>query len=307
MQRTVRVFAPASVGNIGPGFDVLGMALSGMGDTVTATRLPDRGVVIAKITGDKTLSYEADKNTAGIVANVVLTHCQAPFGVSLVLHKGVPGSGLGSSAASAVAAAYAVSRLFSKRLSKQELIPLAATAEEAVSGGYFLDNIAASMMGGIVWNHPETKEVIRLGHLESAVIVLAIPSFRLLTKEARKVLPQEVPLPYFVANMASASMMAWSVARKDLKRFGQSIHDRVVEPARAPLIQGFYAVQEAAYAAGALGCSISGAGATVFAVAQSKERGFAIGHAMQKAFGKNNVTSVIRMTGIDPYGVRIVC
>lgn len=305
--KSVRVFAPASVGNIGPGFDVLGMALAGMGDTVTAARRPEPGVSITEITGDRgRLSYKADENTAGISAQTVLDHLACKEGVTLTLHKGVPGTGLGSSAASAVAAAYAVNLLFGEKLSKAELVPLAAVAESQVSHGFFLDNIGPSMMGGVTWNNPFTKEVVSLGRIEKAVIVIAIPDFPLLTKESRRVLPGIIPMEHFISNMAYASMIAWAVSKKDVARFGRSIQDRVAEPARAPLIKGFEDVKKGALSAGALGCSISGAGASIFAVSDDPKKAEKIGEAMEKAFQGHQVVSEIRMTRMDRLGARMV-
>jgi len=306
LMNAITVFAPASTGNIGPGFDVLGMALSGMGDTVTARRIPS-GVIFDAITGDGgTLPKQATDNTAGIAAQAVLDAAGAPGGVALTLHKGVPGTGLGSSAASAVSAAWAVNLLVGKRFTKPEVAALAAAAEARVSGGFFMDNIGPSMMGGITWNNPQTREIVPLGNLDSAVIVVATPDFPLLTRESRRVLPATVPMADFISNMAHAAIMAWAVARQDVPRFGRAIHDVVVEPARAPLIRGFTAVKQAACDAGAYGCSISGAGASVFAVTDESDRGHKIGAAMQAAFAAAGVAAQIRVTRIDPLGARVV-
>jgi len=303
---TVTVFAPASIGNIGPGFDLLGMAVAGIGDTVIATRLDAPSVVITKITGEgmEKLPTSAQENTAGIAADAVRNCLKIKEGVSLALHKGVPGTGLGSSAASAVAAAYAVNLLFRGGLTREELIPLAGVAEAKVSGGLFLDNIGPSMMGGITWNNPFTKEVIRLGVLEKAVVVIAIPDFTLLTRQSRQQLPASITMEQFISNMAYASMMAWSVAKKDLTRFGESIQDKVAEPARAPLIKGFDRVKKEALMAGALGCSIAGAGASVFAMTDNLKRAKKIGAAMEKGFSQHQVVAKIQITTIDRKGAR---
>ncbi len=303
----ITVFAPASVGNIGPGFDVLGMAVSDMGDTITARPCSKPGILIDKITGDGgKLPYRAEDNTAGIAAQAVLDHLKLEEGLVLKIDKAIPGSGLGSSAASAVAAAYAANLLFEGGLSKEALIPLAAVAESKVSGALFFDNIGPSMMGGITWSDPITKEVVPLGWIDAAVIVVAIPDFPLLTKKARSLLPESVPMADFISNMASTAMMAWAIAKKDVHRFGQSIKDRVAEPARSKLIKGFEAVKQSALTAGALGCSISGAGASVFAVSDDLKQGEAIGCAMREAFQSHRVTAQIRVTRIDTLGARLI-
>jgi len=173
-----------------------------------------------------------------------------------------------------------------------------------VSGGWFLDNIGPSMMGGITWNNPFTKEVVPLGVLEKAMIVIAIPDFSLLTRQSRQSLPTAITMEQFISNMAYASMMAWSVAKKDIVRFGESIQDKVAEPARAPLIKGFDSVKKEALAAGALGVSIAGAGASVFAITDDAKAAKKIGAAMKKGFLENDVVAKIEITTIDRKGAR---
>lgn len=303
----VTVFAPASVGNIGPGFDVLGMALAGLGDTVHARSISGRQVVIREIRGDNgALPTNARKNTAGIAAAKVLKLLKADAGVELILEKNIPGNGLGSSAASAVAGGFAVNALFGSPLSKADLLLPCAAAEAAVSGGYFLDNAAASLFGGINVTNPETREVVSLGGIDGAIIVVATPRFQLLTARSRKVLPKRVPLAAMIANCSRACSIVAAVAKQDAQLFGRSIVDVVVEPARAPLIPGFASVKRAALKAGALGCSISGAGSSVFAVTGDKAFGERIGQAMQTAFARARLDSVVTVTAIDPAGARVV-
>ncbi len=304
---TVTVFAPASVGNIGPGFDVLGMALAGLGDTVRARRIPERRVAIREIRGDGgKLPTDARKNTAGIAAAKVLRLLKADAGVELILEKNIPGNGLGSSAASAVAGGFAVNALFGAPLSKPDLLLPCAAAEAAVSGGYFLDNAAASLFGGVNVTNPETREVVSLGGLDGAIIVVATPRYQLLTSRSRKVLPKRVSLAAMIANCSRACAIVAAVAKQDPNIFGRSIVDVVVEPARAPLIPGFAAVKRAALKAGALGCSISGAGSSVFAVTTDKALGERIGDAMHRAFERARLECVVTVTTIDPGGARVI-
>lgn len=307
LRDSVTVFAPASVGNVGPGFDVLGMALAGLGDTVHARRIPERKVVIREIRGDAgKLPTDARKNTAGIAAAKVLKLLKAEVGVELILEKNIPGNGLGSSAASAIAGGFAVNALLGAPLSKTDLLLPCAAAEAAVSGGYFLDNAAASLFGGINVTNPETRDVVSLGGLAGAIIVVATPHYQLLTACSRKVLPKRVPLAAVIANCSRACSIVAAVAKQDATLFGGSIVDVVVEPARAPLIPGFASVKRAALRAGALGCSISGAGSSVFAVTTDKERGDHIGGAMRRAFARVRLDSVVTVTTIDPEGARVV-
>jgi len=173
----IKVFAPASIGNIGPGFDVLGLAIDSLGDTVHSRKI-DEGVIISEITGENNLPLEAEKNTAGIAALEVLKKIGEKGGVELKIEKGVPsGSGLGSSASSAVAGAFAANYLYGEKLSVKELINPATTAESFVSGGFFADNTAPSLLGGATLTrnkHP--LDVVKLGSIDELIITNIFPA-----------------------------------------------------------------------------------------------------------------------------------
>ena len=285
----------------------MGMALAGIGDTVHARKVPGRSVAIREIRGDAgKLPCDARKNTAGIAAAKVLKLLKVGAGVELILEKNIPGNGLGSSAASAIAGGFAVNALFGSPLSKSDLLLPCAAAEASVSGGYFLDNAAASLFGGINVTNPGTREVVSLGGLAGVIIVVATPRYQLLTARSRTVLPKRVPLGAMIANCSRACSIVAAVAKQDATLFGRSVIDIVVEPARARLIPGFTAVKRAALKAGALGCSISGAGSSVFAVTTEKDRGDRIGEAMRRAFARVSLDSIVTVTTIDRSGARVV-
>ncbi len=303
----VKVFAPASIGNIGPGFDVLGMAIEGLGDTIEAHRIDQRTVRIVEITGvDGQLPLRATSNTAGIAAVRVLKILKAPGGVELRLHKGIPGSGLGSSAASAVASGLAVNQLYGAKLSKSDLVLPCSAAESKVSGGFFLDNIGASLMGGVVITHPTLKTVFPLGHIPQAIVIVVTPGYKLLTRKARKILPRKVKLEHVIANLSNACRIVAAVTHQDVRMFGTAICDVLIEPVRAKLIPGFAEVKKAALRMGALGCSISGAGASVFAITDDPKRASKIGSAMQKAFSRKGLAATVTITKMDGKGARVL-
>jgi len=302
---SVSVFAPASVGNVGPGFDVLGMAITGPGDTVEAAWAKSPGVHIEEITGDGgALPREPDRNTAGIAAREALALAGEKRGVALRIHKGIPGTGLGSSAASAVAGAFAVATLLGGRPPKAALLPACIAGERHVSGGVFLDNLAASLFGGVVVCHTGMRSAWPVGTLPGVQVVVATPEARVLTRDSRAALAASVPMEGFVHNMAAVAAMVAAVGRGDAAAFGRSIDDRVVEPQRAALIPGFAAVKAAALAKGALGCSISGAGASVFAVTDRDDLAAPIGEAMEKAFADAGAQARITLARMDPEGAR---
>lgn len=304
----IRVFSPATIGNIGPGFDVLGLAISGLGDTMEA-RLNSGKVTISEITGDAgTLPLDAAKNTAGIAALEVLKAAHSSAGVEIKIHKGIPaGSGLGSSAASACAAAFAVNHLLGNPLSKEKLVMPATIADSRVSGGFFADNTAPCLLGGATLTRCyEPLDIVRLGAISKLVLAVATPKYTLLTKDSRAVLPKTVPLENFVSNMANSCLIAAAFAKDDYDLFSRCINDKIIEPARAKLIPGFYDVKKAALDAGADGCTISGAGPTVFAITNDKKKGEAIGKAMSQAFSKNSLESSFIVTNCSAEGTKLL-
>lgn len=306
---TITVFAPATSANIGPGFDLLGVAIDGLGDTVTVRRHASPGVVIEHIEGDDgRLPREADKNTAGIAARETLRLLGVEDGVVLRLEKGLPlGSGLGSSAASAVAAAWAVNVLFGQPLSKEALLHPCLVAEASV-GGWHADNVGPALLGGfLLIRSYDPLDIIQLPTPSNLFFVLVTPDYELLTQMAREVLPKSVSLKQHIANNGNLAALVAALFKNSPALLGRAVEDCIVEPARAPLIPGFAAVKAAALDAGALGCSISGAGPTLFALTDEREKANRIARAMQDAFqAHGHLSSRIHVAPVDTQGVRIV-
>ena len=306
---TITVFAPATSANIGPGFDVLGVAIDGLGDTVTVRRRAEAGVVIEHIEGDGgRLPRKAEKNTAGIAAQETLRLLGVQDGVVLRLEKGLPlGSGLGSSAASAVAAAWAVNVLFGQRLSKQALLHACLVAEASV-GGWHADNVGPALFGGfLLIRSYDPLDLIQLPTPNNLFFILVTPDYELLTMMAREVLPKSISLQQHIANNGNLAAFVAALFKNSPALLGRAVEDCIVEPARAPLIPGFSAVKAAALEAGALGCSISGAGPTLFALSDDYNKATRIAHAMQHAFqvhGKLN--SRVHIAPVDTQGARTV-
>ena len=215
---SVKVFSPASIGNIGPGFDVLGLAIDGLGDTVEAREISGNEVVIENIfNADHDISNDPDKNTAGIAAKETLRALGIKNGVGLILTKGMPsGSGLGSSAASAAAGAYAVNKLFNGGLSEDELILAAMKGEAYVSGGYFADNVAPSILGGATLTQSiDPLKVSKLGTIDELILVLIIPNIQILTKDSRDVIPNKIDKRNFITNMANTASITAAFCKND--------------------------------------------------------------------------------------------
>jgi len=299
MSKIIKVFSPATIGNIGPGFDVLGLAVKGMGDIVEVWKTSQDKIVIEEIlNADHEITKDPDKNTAGIAAREVLHLLNIQQGIGMRITKGMPaGSGLGSSAASAAAAAFAVNLLFNGKLSKMDLILPAAIAEEYVSGGFFADNVAPALLGGATLTRSSVPlDVTHLGNISDLIVVLALPNIQILTKDARDILPSEVNIKKFVGNMANACLIASAFSTDNYKLFSRSLKDTVIEPVRSTLIPGFDDVKAVALEAGADGMTISGAGPAVFAITNSKKKAPIIEDAMTRTFRKNDVECTTLIT-----------
>jgi homoserine kinase len=301
--KQVRVYAPGSIANLGPGFDVFGVAIEGIGDIVVLKETREPGVKISvQGVGAEKIPSEPEKNSSGAILNHIQKEYEPRHGFSIDIRKGLPpGTGMGSSGASAAATAVAVNELLGLNLRNRELVELAALGEGAVAGAPHADNVAASLLGGFIFVG-ENWEVIRLD-APSVGIVVAVPDIYVenKTKKARDLLPQKVPLKDAVKNINHASRMALAIAMKDAEAFGRNIQDVLIEPYRAAMIPNFWDVKQAALDAGAYGCSISGGGPSLFAVGDNI---YEIGDAMQKAFG--DIESTCYYTQPSNRGTRVI-
>ena len=308
MRQTATAFAPASVGNVAVGFDVLGHSFQTIGDRVTARRTPVPGVTIGAITGAVVdLPREPERNTAGMGVLCMVRDLKLNFGIELAIHKGIPlGSGLGGSAASAVAAVVAANALLPEPLGKLELLKFAMKGEQVASGSVHVDNIAPSLYGGLVLtvgiDNPNVKQI----PVPSTVrCVLVHPHMMLSTREARQILNRSIDLSDVIWQSANLAGFLTGCFTGDLQLIRESLEDVIIEPQRQVLIPGFKAVKEGARANGALGCSISGAGPTVFAWCE-QQHADRIRDAMVAAFAAHGLASDAWISTLDPAGARIV-
>jgi homoserine kinase len=301
-------FAPASVGNVAVGFDILGHTVAALGDRVRVTRRAEPGVVIRSITGVvRNLPLEAEKNTAGMAALALQRSLALPFGFELEIEKGIPlGSGLGGSAASAVAAVVAAAALVDEPLDRTRLLKFAMQGEAVASGSVHVDNIAPSLFGGLVLtvgiDNPFVKQI---PVPESVRCVIVHPHMVLATREARAILSKSIELSDVIWQQANLAGFLAGCFTSDLPLLRESLMDVVIEPQRQVLIPGFAEVKHGALAAGAIGCSISGAGPTVFAWAEVGDAE-SVRLEMVAAFRKHGLETDSWVSDIGRDGARVV-
>jgi homoserine kinase len=300
--RRITASAPGGIGNIGPALDVLGCAVAGARDEITVAWRHEPGIEVADA-GHPDLPRDAARHTAALAAAAVMRRAGAKHGLTLWCRKELPLSGgQGGSAASAVAGAVATNALLGNPLGTEALLASCLDAESAVAGRH-LDNIAASLLGGIVLVRTlDPIEVVRLPVPAGLILVLAQPAQRLLTVVARRALPEQVSRADVVHQIGNVGAMVAACYTGDVALFGRAIDDRIAEPARAPLLPGFVAAKRAALDAGAYGVSISGAGPSAFAVVSDDLIAHAVATAMRAAYLAAGLECATRVTHVDPEG-----
>ena len=307
----VRVFAPATVANVGCGFDVLGFAIDEPGDEIVARVREEPGVVITAVHGDGgKLPLQIDQNTAGVAATALLQDVtdNLSFGIELELYKKMPlGSGLGSSAASAVAAVVAVNRLLGDPYERKDLLQFAVEGERVACGAAHADNAGASLLGGFVFirsNHP--MDVFPIDYPDDLHSTVIHPHIEIRTEDTRKILRKQILLARAVAQWGNVGALVAGLMKGNHDLIGRSLHDEIIEPIRSVLIPGFNQMKSAAMDAGALGCSISGSGPSVFALSRSKEEAQKIGSAMKSAVTLVGLDSDVYISKINKAGSTVI-
>lgn len=304
----VRIYAPGSIGNVGPGLDILGLAVRGAGDVVRARRRASRGIVVMA-SGHPDLPTDPARHASALAAAAVLRRAgrAGRIGLELWLTKGLPLSGgQGGSAASAVAGAVAASHLLDEPLDDLALLEAALEAESVVAGRH-LDNIAPSLLGGLILIRGlDPVDVTRLPVPPGLRIVLAKPDYELSTRRGRAALPNAVPRATALAQAAAVATMVAGACLGDTALFGLGVDDRIAEPARARLLPGFAVAKAAAVRAGAVGCSISGSGPTLFALARSRPTAERVARAVTRAYRKAGWGCTVRIATADTTGARVL-
>lgn len=305
----IRVYAPGGIGNLGPALDVLGCAVAGRGDIVEVAWANDHGGEPIRIVdpGHPELPTDATRHTSAIAAAAVARTAgiRQPGTMALRVEKGLPlAGGQGGSAASAVAGAVAANLLLGTPLAAEQVLAAALEAESAVAGRHG-DNLAAAFYGGVVLVRSlDPIDVVRVPFPPGLRAVLVHPAQRLRTADARAALPNVIDRATVIQQTANVAALVAALVSGDLALLARALDDRIAEPARAPLLPGFREAKGAALAAGAIGCSISGAGPTSFAFADDDARAARIARAMCEAYAACGITASARVGRIDEQGAR---
>lgn len=303
----LKIFSPATVANVSCGFDSLGFAVDNIGDEMTFVKTPKNSVEIKNITGAE-LTYDVNKNAASAVVQKMLQEANADFGVDLNIHKGFsPGSGLGSSAASAAGAAFGANKLLGDIYNEIELTKFAMFGEEVACGSPIADNVAAAIYGGFVLiKSYDPLDIIKLPVPNELRVVAIHPQIEVKTKDARDVLPENIPLKDAVTQWANVGGLISGLHTNDYNLISNSLVDIIVEPHRKNLIPFFDDVKEAAEKAEALGAGISGSGPTIFALCKGDAIAENVYNAIENSYRNKGIDFELFISKINHEGIKIL-
>lgn len=307
--KSIKAFAPASIANLSCGFDVFGLAVEAPGDEVEILLTDSDKVIVKAIVGDEgRLPLQAQQNTAGVAVIEYLKSIGSKQGAEITLHKNLPlGSGMGSSAASAVAAVVAINHLMGEPLKREQLLPFVMEAERVACGSAHADNAAPSLLGGLILvRHNNPLDVINIPTPKELMCVLVHPHIEVKTRDARQVLRTSLSLKDGITQWANTAALVAGMMKEDYDLIGRSLHDAVVEPLRSVLIPGFEKIKKAAVENGALGCGISGSGPTIFCLCRGIENANSAGAAIQKEFNAINLVNEIYISKVNRRGAYLV-
>ncbi len=308
--KSIQAFAPATVANVACGFDVLGFAVEQPGDSVTITLADEPGIIIESITGDEgKLPLEASQNTVSLVISEYLKAIgEEQLGVKIALRKGMPlKSGLGSSAASSVVGVYALNELLGKPLDQVDLLRFAMEGERLACGSAHADNVAPALMGGFVLVRSYNPlDIVQLPTPNKLHATIIHPHIEVKTKDARNILRKQIELKDAVSQWGNLGGLISGIYREDYELIGRSLTDNIVEPIRSLLIPGFDLAKAEALRAGALGCSISGSGPSIFALSTDLAIAKKIGRKMSSVYNELNIKSEVFISKVNSEGPKIM-
>ena len=308
MGNKIKVFAPATVANVGPGFDIFGLALENIGDELEVARRADDKIKIFPIKGYEDLPTDPDQNVAGVAIKAMLAELSVNHGFDIRIRKLVmPGSGLGSSASSSAAAVYAVNELLDRPFSKKELIRFAMEGERATSGKAHADNVAPSLLGGFTLirsYHP--LDVVNIPFPENLYVTVVHPQIEVKTSDSKRILRKGVDMEIAISQWGNVAGLVAGLVSGDFSLIGRSLEDHIVEPVRSILIPGYAGAKQRALKAGALGCSISGSGPSIFALCEGEKIAEGVADGFSSYYTKLKIDHKVYISAINKEGAKTI-
>lgn len=307
MKNEIKIFSPATVANVACGFDVLGFCLDNKGDEMVIRKVSEKGIKITHIEGYD-LPFEADKNVAGVSALAMYEHANPDCGFEIEIYKNIkPGSGIGSSAASAVGSVFGMNELLGKPYNKTQLTYFAMKGEALASKSEHADNLAPAIFGGFTLVKSTLPlDILQIPTPSELYATLIHPQIEIKTSDAREILPKQVSLKDATAQWANVGSLIHALHTSDYKLIHRSLQDIIVEPHRKQLIPYFDDVKFAALEAGALGCAISGSGPSIFALSQGKETALKVENVMRMVYLKTSIEFNTFVSDINIQGIKIL-
>lgn len=301
----IKIFTPATIANVSCGFDVLGLCLDSVGDEMIIKKTKEKGVKISKIIGQN-LPLEINKNVAGVAVLALLEKVDTNFGFDIEIIKKIkPGSGIGSSSASAAGAVFGVNKLLGEPFSLHELIPFAMQGEKLASGTAHADNVAPALLGGFTLVRSyKPLDVVKINTPKELYATVIHPKIEVKTADSRSVLKQKVTLQQTVTQLGNLGGLISGLYTEDYDLIGRSLHDDIVEPLRSILIPEFNNVKQNAINAGALGGGISGSGPSIFALSKGEKTAQKVGKAMAKSYENYDIEFDVYVSKINSEGIK---
>ena len=303
----IKIFSPATVANVSCGFDVLGFCLDSVGDDMVIRKTEKKGIYITKIEGFD-LPYEADLNVAGVSALAMYEAIDVDFGFEIEIYKNIkPGSGIGSSAASAVGSVFGMNELLGRPFNKTQLTGFAIKGEALASKCEHADNLAPALFGGFTLvKSISPLQILEIPSPDDLYATIIHPQIEIKTSESRAILPKKIALSDAITQWANFGSLIHALHTSDFDLIKESLNDVVVEPHRSKLIPHFNAVKKAAITAGALGCGISGSGPSIFTLSNSLETSNNVKDAIKNVYSKTGIAFEIHVSKINTEGVKII-
>jgi homoserine kinase len=307
MMNELKIFSPATIANISCGFDVLGLALDTIGDEMTIRKVSQKGVRITKISGQK-LPLDVEKNVAGVAALALLTETKSKFGFDIEIVKQIkPGSGIGSSAASAAGAVWAINELLGQPLSTTDLIRFAMEGERLATGVAHADNVAPALLGGFTLVRSyEPLDVVKIHTPKELFATVIHPQIEVKTSDAREILKTNIPLKEAIKQWGNVGGLISGLYTEDYDLIGRSLQDYIIEPIRSILIPAYDKVKEQSIKAGALGCGISGSGPSIFALSKGEKIALKVADAMKIVYRDVGIDFEIHVSKVNKQGIKIL-